>query len=223
MAGLLSKPTGAAHPQHTTEGPIVARLLAASRANADQLLVTLGASREGLTEAEVRQRRRQFGRNRVAHETAPTWLRLLASNFTNPFILVLLLIGGVSYVSGDRPAVIVVALMVGVSVVMRFLQEYRSSKAAEKLRTLVRTTATVQRRRRQRRRATLSDKGETPFEDLVPGDIIHLSAGDMIPADVRLLESKDLFVSQSALTGESMPVEKSADPREGKGDLLNEE
>ena len=134
MAGLLIKPGAEAHRQHTTDQPVVAHLLAASKANADQLLDTLGASREGLTEAEVRQRRRQFGRNRVAHETAPTWLRLLASNFTNPFILVLLIIGVVSYVSGDRPAVVVVALMVAVSVLMRFLQEYRSSKAAEKLR-----------------------------------------------------------------------------------------
>jgi Mg2+-importing ATPase len=181
-------------------------LLAASRENAEHLLVTLGTCRDGLTAREVRRRHRRFGPNRVAHEKAPSWLRLLGNNFRNPFVLVLVAISAVSYFTGDEPAVIVIGIMVAVSVLMRFLQEYRSSKAAEKLRTLVRTTATVQRR------GALSEKREVPFEDLVPGDILHLSAGDMIPADVRLLESKDLFVSQSALTGESMPVEKSESP-----------
>jgi Mg2+-importing ATPase len=101
-------------------------------------------------------------------------------------------------------------VMVGVSVVMRFFQEFRSSRAAEALRAMVRTTATVTRRYAHDADPELlvSDKREVPFEDLVPGDIVHLSAGDMIPADIRLISSKDLFVSQSALTGEAMPVEK---------------
>jgi Mg2+-importing ATPase len=89
--------------------------------------------------------------------------------------------------------------MVVVSVVMRFLQEYRSSKAADTLRRMVLTTATVSRD---------GQRCEVPFQDLVPGDIVHLSAGDMVPADVRLLSAKDVFVSQAALTGESLPVEK---------------
>jgi Mg2+-importing ATPase len=100
--------------------------------------------------------------------------------------------------------------MVAVSVVMRFLQEYRSSRAAEALRAMVRTTATVTRRyaRDDRPDGFVAARCEVPFEEIVPGDIVHLSAGDMVPADVRLITSKDLFVGQSALTGEAMPVEK---------------
>src|ERR1019366_3587254 len=115
-----------------------------------------------------------------------------------------------SYATGDPRGTAVVSVMVLVSVVMRFLQEFRSSRAAEALRAMVRTTATVTRRYAHDANTELlvSDKREVPFEDLVPGDIVHLSAGDMIPADIRLVSSKDLFVSQSALTGEAMPVEK---------------
>jgi P-type Mg2+ transporter len=103
-----------------------------------------------------------------------------------------------------------VSVMIVVSVVMRFFQEFRSSRAAEALRAMVRTTATVTRRyaHRDDEHVLISEKREIPFEELVPGDIVHLSAGDMIPADIRLISSKDLFVSQSALTGEAMPVEK---------------
>src|ERR1019366_9619853 len=115
-----------------------------------------------------------------------------------------------SYATGDPRGTAVVSVMVLVSVVMRFLQEFRSSRAAEALRAMVRTTATVTRRYAHDANTELvvSDKREVPFEDLVPGDLVHLSAGDMIPADIGLVGSKDLFVSQSALTGEAMPVEK---------------
>ena len=124
---------------------------------------------------------------------------LLLNNLKNPFIGVLVLLGAVSYATDDLKGTVVVSVMVLVSVVMRFLQEYRSSKAADTLRSMVLTTATVSRD---------GQRCEVPFEDLVPGDIVHLSAGDMVPADVRLLSAKDVFVSQSALTGESLPVEK---------------
>jgi len=153
----------------------------------------------GLTEEEVSDRRAIHGSNAVARERSTPWPMLLLHNLKNPFIGVLALLGAVSYATDDLKGAAVVSAMVIVSVVMRFLQEYRSSKAADTLRSMVLTTATVSRD---------GLRCEVPFEDLVPGDIVHLSAGDMVPADVRLLSAKDVFVSESALTGESLPVEK---------------
>jgi len=135
---------------------------------------------------------------------------MILNNFKNPFILILVVIGIVSYLTEDIRATIVVSMMVIISVLMRFMQEYRSSRAAEALRVMVRTTATVKRLPKEEtlQQKKIKTKKDIPLEELVPGDIIYLSAGDMIPADVRLIRSKDLFISQSALTGESMPVEK---------------
>src|SRR6516165_9431940 len=95
--------------------------------------------------------------------------------------------------------------MVALSVLLRFWQEFRSGLAAQRLKDMVPTTATVLRRASEYAPAT---SREIPLRDVVPGDVVHLSAGDMIPADVRLLASRDLFVSQAVLTGEALPVEK---------------
>jgi Mg2+-importing ATPase len=174
-------------------------------------LVRLKASRTGLAESEVERRRESFGLNEVAHEKPPAWYKQLVHAFANPFIAVLAALGVVSYFTGDLAAVAVIAVMVTVSALLRFVQEYRSSKSALALQNMVRTTCTVQRV------DDLADEDappppprwrEIPIEEIVPGDIIHLSAGDMVPADVRFLTTKDLFVSQSALTGEALPVEK---------------
>ena len=105
----------------------------------------------------------------------------------------------------DITGVAIMLLMVTLSGLLRFWQEYRTNKAAEMLKTLVRTTATVIRRASPSARP---EKQEIALEDVVPEDIIFLSAGDMVPADVRLLKSRDLFVSQTALSGEAIPVEK---------------
>src|ERR1700682_3339182 len=185
-------------------------LLDASKGPVGSVFEALGSVPEGLTEPEVRERLETHGRNTVAHDRATAWPAMLLNNFRNPFILVLFVLGSVSYATGDLKATAVVSVMVVVSVMMRFFQEFRSSRAAEALRAMVRTTATVSRRyaRDDDSDVLVSEKREVPFEDLVPGDIVHLSAGDMIPADIRLVSSKDLFVSQSALTGEAMPVEK---------------
>jgi Mg2+-importing ATPase len=187
-----------------------AALIDASKNRVASVFETLATAAEGLTESEVQKRLESCGRNTVAHERATPWPVMLLSNFKNPFILVLSVLGTVSYATGDLRGTAVVSVMVIVSVVMRFVQEFRSSRAADALRAMVRTTATVTRRyaRDADTDVLVSDKREVPFEDLVPGDIVHLSAGDMIPADIRLISSKDLFVSQSALTGEAMPVEK---------------
>ena len=174
-------------------------LLDAAERTPSELIEQLQTRLAGLTEEEVRERRAVHGRNAVAHERSTPWPMLLFNNLKNPFIAVLVLLGAVSYATDDVKGTVVVSVMVVVSVVMRFLQEYRSSKAADTLRSMVLTTATVSRD---------GQRCEVPFEELVPGDIVHLSAGDMVPADVRLLSAKDVFVSQAALTGESLPVEK---------------
>ena len=210
----------------------------AAEQSAELLLQALGSRPDGLDETEVRALLEKHGRNEVARERVPHPLVQLLKAFNNPFIYVLIILSGVSFYSDyllpgmagedtDLTGVTIVLSMVSISGLMRFWQEYRSSKAAEALRAMVRTTATVIRRYR----------GENPkayeiaMADLVPGDIVRLSAGDMVPADVRLLESRDLFVSQAVLTGESLPVEKydtlgavtekSADARAGQsGNIL---
>ncbi|HIK27890.1 MAG: magnesium-translocating P-type ATPase [Oscillatoriaceae bacterium SKW80] len=182
--------------------------------NVEQVLRSLSSSRQGLTEADAAARLRKYGKNEISHEKPPTWYIQLFKAFNNPFVWVLVGLAIVSYIldyalaepdDKDLTTVIILSVMVLVSGLLRFFQEYRSTQAAEKLKALVSTTATVIRR------ASLDAPGtrrEIPLSEIVPGDIICLSAGDMIPADVRLLTSKDLFVSQAVLTGESLPVEK---------------
>lgn len=170
------------------------------------------SSDQGLKEEDAEDLLKSYGRNEVVQIRNLSWIYLLLGNFKNPFILLLIVIGFVSYFSGDIKATTTVSIMVVVSVVMRFIQEFRSSKSAEALKSMVRVTTTVVRQ------CELEDEDgtpyfqgvtlEIPFEEIVPGDIVRLSVGDMIPADLVLLQSKDFFVSQSVLTGESLPVEK---------------
>ena len=175
----------------------------------DSALAELETTRAGLRDAEVEKRRLQSGRNEVAHEKPPAWYRQLGHAFANPFNLLVTTLAVVSAFTGDTKAVVVIGLMVLLSTGLRFAQEFRSNKAAEALRALVRTSTTVEREGDEfSPESTLARRREIPMEELVPGDIVYLSAGDMIPADVRLIAAKDLFVTQSALTGEAMPVEK---------------
>lgn len=167
------------------------------------VLDSLNTSRQGISRVESLIRRQRYGPNEIATERPPRWYVQLLHAFHTPFTYLLLMLAVISFLTDDLAATTVISVMVGISGVLRFWQEYRSGQAAEKLRSLVRTTATVLRPQGQTE--------ELPIQDLVPGDVIHLSAGDLIPADVRLLATKDLFVSQAALTGESMPVEKIAD------------
>ncbi|HEX9462970.1 MAG TPA: magnesium-translocating P-type ATPase [Alphaproteobacteria bacterium] len=168
-------------------------------------LTLFETSREGLTHEEAQKRLDRDGRNEVAHEKPPAWYVQLLLTLKNPFTLILAGLALVSYLTEDIKAVIVLGTMIVLSVVLRFAQEYRSTRAAERLKAMVRTTATVLRRDYSRADGI---KIEIPIRDLVVGDIVHLSAGDMVPADVRLLSSRDLFVSQAILTGEALPVEK---------------
>jgi Mg2+-importing ATPase len=180
----------------------------------EEALARLQASRSGLTGQEVEARREQYGANEVSHERPPTWYQQLFHAFITPFNGVLFAVSVVSLFSDvifadpdDRSfrTIIVLLTMILLSTLLRFWQEFRSNKAAEELKAMVTSTAAVLR-------AGMDRPQELPIHDLVPGDIVYLSAGDMVPADVRLIATKDLFVSQAMLTGESIPLEKYAVP-----------
>jgi len=182
----------------------VADLFALGQLAAEPLCQRLRSSLAGLTCEEAACRLQDFGLNLVARERKPTILQEIWGRARNPLNALLLTLAAVSYFIGDMRAAIVIVLMVLLAVGTAFIQEHRSNEAAARLRAMVKTTASV------RRRPAVGDGdfAEVPIESLVPGDIVRLSAGDMIPADLRLLEAKDLFINQSALTGEAMPAEK---------------
>ncbi|HHK5553582.1 magnesium-translocating P-type ATPase [Bacillus tropicus] len=179
--------------------------------NALRLLET---TEDGLSKLEASRRLSLYGLNEIAHnKTSPWYIQFLLA-FKNPFIFVLLALGALSFFTDDIQGTIVVSVMVMLSATIRFLQEFRSQKAANQLKAMVRTTASVFRidgfvhETKNAKKLKQTDTTEIPIEELVPGDIISLSAGDIVPADVRILSAKDLFVNQSSLTGESLPVEK---------------
>ncbi|GLQ98525.1 magnesium-translocating P-type ATPase [Dyella mobilis] len=172
----------------------------------EALLAGLDTSTAGLNEEQITDRLSRDGVNEVSHEKPPHWTVQLLRAFKNPFIIVLLILAAVQVfvTPDDLSGPIIIAVMVAISVLLSFTQEYRSSQAAEKLKAMVRNTATVTRRASDGH----SERIEVPVGELVVGDIVHLAAGDMVPADLRLLNAKDLFISQAILTGESLPVEK---------------
>lgn len=183
------------------------------------LLSTLKTREKGLDIVDVEVFSEQYGSNEISHEKPKPWYIQLIKAFENPFTFVLLAIAAISFFTEvelakpeDRSpaAVIVILTLVLISGGLRFFQEFRSGKEAESLKSMVKTTATVIRRENGRE--------EIPMADLLPGDIVVLSGGDMIPADLRILKAKDLFISQSALTGESEPIEKFPDPDRTKKD-----
>jgi len=178
-------------------------VLAAAGKEVEEVLRDLHTGAAGLTQFEAEARAVKAGPNEVAHERPQGWPIRLWKILRNPLVVLLTALSAISYGTGDARAGTVMAIMVVIGVSLRFLQEARADAAAAKLKAMIHVTATV-----------LRDGGakELPLRDLVPGDIVKLSAGDMIPGDVRLLTSKDLFVTQGSLTGESLPVEKLHDP-----------
>jgi Mg2+-importing ATPase len=179
-------------------------VLEAAREAPEQLLRDLRTSLQGLTEADAEERLRTTGPNQVAQERKQGWFVRILKIIRNPLVILLSTLSAVSFLTGDARAGTVMAIMVALSVGLRFWQEARADSAAEKLKAMIHVTATAVRDGAAR---------EIPLRDLAPGDIVNLAAGDMIPGDVRLLSSKDLFVSQGSLTGESLPVEKFHDPQ----------
>ena len=178
-----------------------------------EIYEVLNTSPEGISGAQTEELREQYGENRITRGKKLSLAGRLKSAFVNPFSLILCALALVSLFteviwakSGEKnPAsVVIIAGMVLVSGVLRLVQETRSGNAAARLSGMLRTRTCVERLE--------SGRQELPLEELVVGDVVHLAAGDMIPADLRILEAKDLFVSQSALTGESEPVEKTGLP-----------
>jgi Mg2+-importing ATPase len=172
------------------------------------VLAELDTAATGLAAAEAQARLVRYGPNAVASSSRLHPLRRLGEQFLQPLPLLLVALAIVTDLTGETDGALVIAIIVLLSVVLGFVQEYRSERAAEKLRAMVRTTATVLRH--EAADAAGSQPLEIPLEAVVPGDVVRLSAGDLLPADVRLLAAKDLFVNQSTLTGEAIPVEKSA-------------
>ena len=183
-------------------------LLEAAGSEAEAVLLKLHTSKDGLSTKEAERRLREYGPNVVAQERRHPRFRLLAKALINPLVVLLLVLAAASFLTGDFRAGGVILLMVVLGVVLRFVQETRADSAAAKLRAMISVHATVRRDGQAR---------ETPIGTLVTGDLIELCAGDMIPADVRLISCKDLFLTQASLTGESFPVEKFAAREEAAG------
>ena len=178
-----------------------------ARLSPNEALQRLSSTAVGLTARQVKARLRSAGPNQVARQARHSIFGELVGRSINPLNALLLTLATMSYFLGDQRAAILIAVMVVLSISLGFIQEHRSNNAADKLQRMVLITATVRRRQVG---AAANDHVDVPIEQLVPGDIVLLSAGDMIPADLRLISAKDLFVNQSTLTGEAMPIEKVA-------------
>ena len=203
-------PTEAA-PEH-----LARELLLVARDAPAAAIARLKSHEDGLSAREAAARLARSGPNEVEHEKPLPWWLHLWHCYKNPFNLLLTVLAVVSYLSADAKATIVIGVMVVLSTLIRFVQEGRSHRAAESLKAMVRNSATVLRRDPGTKAADTRGppkRLEIPLRKLTPGDLVELSAGDMIPADCRVLTARDLFIAQAAMTGESLPVEKFADPR----------
>src|SRR6266478_1146050 len=178
-------------------------LTEASGKSSAEVFQMLGTTPTGLTEAEAAGRFEKYGPNEVAHEKKQSWVQRLYTAARNPLVILLTILATLSFATGDFRAGSVMLLMVILGLSLRFVQETRADNAAAKLKAMISVTATVVREGQPR---------EIPLRELVPGDLVKLACGDMIPGDVRLVSAKDLFVIQATLTGESLPVEKSDGP-----------
>lgn len=195
------------------------RIFAVERAahqTLDVVLAWLSATPAGLSAEEAKKRLDIYGRNEVAQEKAPPVYRQLLGAYNSPFIYVLLVLVAISCFTdvwlpiaqgeeAEPAGIVIMSTMIILSGLLRFWQEFRTNKAAQALKSMVKTTATV---RRPGDGSASQSRAEVDISELVPGDVVYLAAGDLVPADVRLLESRDLFVSQSILSGEALPVEK---------------
>ena len=174
---------------------------------ANELLSSLDTSTTGLSSQEAEKRLEVYGRNELAKKKKRAAILNFLSRFKSPLVIILMIAGAISAALGSIPSVVVIYTMVFLSVFLAYYQETNASKAAELLREKVATSATVLRD---------NVKQEIKLSLIVPGDITCLSAGDITPADSRVIDAKDLFINQSALTGESFPVEKTSAPVKGK-------
>lgn len=174
--------------------------IAASQAwESNAAFARLGSSSRGLNAADASRRMREYGPNEIRGKRKLHPLEIFVSKFKNPILIVLLFAAAVSYVLGTKFSAYVIIVMVFLSAAIDFVNTYKSARAAEMLKEKVKVRVAAQRD---------GERKELPIADLVPGDIVFLSAGNIIPADCYVFEEKDLFVNEAALTGESVPVEK---------------
>jgi Mg2+-importing ATPase len=191
-----SSPKPADHSIHFS--PVLVEL---AQLEKSEVFSRMKTTPEGLSEGEAANRWAEVGPNVVAANKHRSWPWRLLTATRNPLVILLTVLAIVSFATGDARAGSVMTLMVSIGVLLRFVQEARADAAAEKLKAMINVTGTVVRAGKEL---------EIPLKQLVPGDVVQLSAGDMIPADVRLVSANDLFISQATLTGESLPVEKLA-------------
>jgi P-type Mg2+ transporter len=185
--------------KNTNAIQVAPELVEAARAEVSDLLIKLGTSVQGLSETQADSLREIHGPNEVAQEVRHGWAWRLMISLRNPLVVLLGALAAISFATGDARAGSVMCLMVVLGVLLKFVQENRADSAAAQLKAMIKVTATVIRD---------GQPLEMPLKELVPGDVVKLSAGDMIPADLRVISSKDLFVIQASLTGESLPIEK---------------
>lgn len=176
-------------------------LIQASVEDKEKLLLQYKTSPGGLSYFQIKKRQFQYGFNEIESEKRTHWIIRFFKTFANPLIGLLLFIIAVTLLTKDYRTSIVICTMVLISVILKFFQENQAFNSAESLKSMVKTTCTAIR---------YFKKKEVHLKHVVPGDIIELTAGDIIPADLRILESKELFINQSLLTGEALPVEKHA-------------
>ncbi len=206
----MAKPTPETKPFHAAAAKgagsirVSSALLDAARKDPADVFRALDASPEGLSAAEAARRLERFGPNAVAQEKrqGPLWRLFVIAR--SPLVILLSILAILAFSTEDVRSGVVISIMIAMGVGLRFVQESRADDAAARLKAMIRVTATAVRD---------GQALELPLHALVPGDVVRLSAGDIIPADVRLVASKNLFVEQASLTGESFPVEKT-DERE---------
>ena len=187
-------------PKKTVEKPQAHQKLAGyGKKDTDGLLNEFHTNPDGLSYIESQYFFEKYGPNEIVREKRKHWALRLFYILKNPLIILLCLLVVISLFTGDIRTAVVILIMISISVAIRFFQENQAYNSAENLRMKVKTTCTVLRR---------GIKEEIELKNVVPGDIVYLSAGDIIPADIRVITSKDLFVDQSLLTGESLPSEK---------------
>ncbi|MEM3459455.1 MAG: magnesium-translocating P-type ATPase [Candidatus Bathyarchaeia archaeon] len=179
----------------------------------DELLARLNTSSSGLSSEEAEERLRIFGFNELAKRRKRAAIVEFLSHFRSPLVIILLIAGLISGFFGETINALIILSIVLLSVILDFYQESKAERAAEMLKEKVTTTATVLRD---------GVKQEVKLSEIVPGDIVYLAAGDIVPADARLITAKDLFVNQSALTGEAFPVEKTTSPLKTKTMTITE-
>jgi len=175
----------------------------ASKTDIAEFLKSLDTSFEGLSLKQAQQRLKTYGYNTVSLDKQENVFVKLLSAFVSPLVLLLFIIVIISFVVGEKESAFIILAMIFINVFMTFSQEYQADKAAEKLKKLISSTVTVIRSGKET---------EILRSELVIGDIVRLSAGNIIPADIRIISSKNLYVNQSAMTGEALPVEKDEKP-----------